>query len=243
MNLYECDLAYIHAAAFESVARGAAAEVVRRLERARVSKVLDVGCGAGPLTKALVDAGFNVTGIDVSPDLLELARANVREAQFVQASVYDIDFVSYEAVVAVGEPLTYHPEDASADQLMHCFFSRVSRALPPGGLLIFDVIALGEPTLAGRSWRSGEDWAVLVETTENQTERTLVRSIETFRRMGAAYRRGHEIHHVRLFDISVLCAQLISCGFSVETSSFYGAQQLPPRRHAFFATRTKNPSQ
>jgi hypothetical protein len=55
-------------------------------------------------------------------------------------------------------------------------------------LLIFDVIGLGEPFLAGRTWLSGDDWAVPVETTENQTERTLVRNIETFRRVGEANR-------------------------------------------------------
>jgi len=240
MQLYECDLAYIHAVAFENVARVAAGEIVPRLERAHVSRVLDVGCGAGPLTKILVDAGFHVTGVDISRHLLELARANVPVAHFVHASAYDIDLRNYEAVVAVGEPLTYHPEETDADNLVRGFFQRVSQALPAGGLLIFDVIGLGEPTLAGRSWRSGEDWAILVETTENQSERRLVRSIETFRRVDGAYRRSHEIHQVRLFDIPALCAWLVTCGFSVETSSSYGAQQLPPRRHAFFAT-SKNP--
>jgi SAM-dependent methyltransferase len=240
MQLYQCDLAHIHAVAFESIARGAAGEIVARLERAHVSRVLDVGCGAGPLTKILVDAGFHVTGIDTSRHLLELARVNVPAAPFVHASVYDIDLRNYEAVVAVGEALTYHPEETDTDNLVHCFFQRVSQALPPGGLLIFDVIGLGEPTLAGRSWRSGADWAILVETTEDQSERRLVRSIETFRRVGNAYRRSHEIHHVRLFDIPALCARLVACGFSVETSSSYGAQQLPPRRRAFFAT-SKNP--
>jgi len=80
----------------------------------------------------------------------------------------------------VGEPLTYHSEEADADNVIRTFFQRVADALPPGGLLIFDVIGLGEPPLAGRTWSSGDDWAVLVETTENQTARTLVRNIEVF---------------------------------------------------------------
>jgi len=237
--LYGCDLAYVQAAAYGTLARGAAAEIVRRLHSssAQVRRVLDVGCGAGPLTEALIEAGFEVTGVDTSAELLELARANAPEAQFVHASIYEFKIRGYDAVVAVGEPLAYHEEGANADERIAGFFQRVSEALPPGGMLIFDVIGFGEPSLAGRTWNSGDDWAVLVETTENQPERTLVRNIETFRRIGEVYRRSHEVHTVRLFDIRRLCDQLASCGFATETAQAYGDQQLPPRRRAFFASR------
>ena len=239
---YQCDLAYVHKAAFEMLARGAAGEIVRRLRssRAQVRKVLDVGCGAGPLTRALVDAGFDATGLDTSAELLKLARARVPQAHFIQASVYDAQIQDCDAVVAVGEPLTYHPEGTDADDLINGFFQRVAQALPPGGVLIFDVIGQGEPSLAGRTWSSGDDWAVLVETTENQSERNLVRNIEVFRRAGDAYRRSHEVHRVRIFDVLTLRNQLASYGFATETSQSYGGQQLPPRRHAFFATRRPN---
>ena len=238
-TLYQCDLAYVHAAAFETITRGAAREIILRLQSssAPVRSVMDVGCGAGPLTKALVDVGFEVTGVDTSAELLQLARANVPKAHFIHASLYDTEIRDCDAVVAVGEPLTYHSEEADADNLVGTFFERVAAALPPGGLLIFDVIGLGEPPLAGRTWSSGDDWAVLVETKENQTARTLVRDIQVFRRIGDAYRRNHEVHRVHLFDLSVLRNQLSLYGFETETSRSYGAQQLPPRRHAFFATR------
>jgi len=198
---------------------------------------MDVGCGAGPLTKALVEAGFDVTGVDNSAELLKLANANVPTAHFVYASVYDVQIRDYDAVIALGEPLTYHPDGVDADNLVSGFFQRVAEALPPGGMLIFDVIGLGEPSLAGRTWRSGDDWAVLVETTEKQPDRSLVRNIEVFRRVGNAYRRSYEVHRVRLFDVSILHNQLNSYGFVTEMFQSYGVQPLPPRRHAFFATR------
>lgn len=113
----------------------------------------------------------------------------------------------------------------------------MSSVLPAGGIFIFDTIELGAPSLAGRSWSSGEDWAVLVETTEDQSEQRLARRIETFRRIGKLYRRGHELHMLRLFDAQMLCGVLSSCGFAVKTALSYGKQQLLPRRRAFFATR------
>ena len=99
------------------------------------------------------------------------------------------------------------------------------------------MIGLGEPSLAGKTWTSGDDWAVLVETTENQTARTLLREIEVFRRVLDAYRRSHEVHRVHLFDVSMLRKQLSLYGFATEMSRSYGTQKLPPRRQAFFATR------
>lgn len=239
--LYDQDLAYIHAAAFSGLAQGAAPEIVRRLKSAavRIHKVVDVGCGAGPLTSALVKAGFEVTGVDSSAELLAFARAAVPAAQFVNASIYDGEIPACEAIVAIGEPLTYHAEGTDADGLIRDFFQRASEILPTGGLLIFDVIELGEPPLANRSWSSGEDWAVLVHTEEDQESRTLVREIETFRRVDNLYRRGREIHRVRLFEAGVLCSQLAACGFETETAQAYGSQLLAPRRRAFFATRIR----
>lgn len=48
------------------------------------ARVLDVGCGTGvPTARQLVDAGHSVTGVDLSEGMLELARANVPEAEFL----------------------------------------------------------------------------------------------------------------------------------------------------------------
>ena len=239
--LYQQDLAYIHAAAFGGLARGAAPEIVRLLKSATIPirNVVDAGCGAGVLTAALVEHGFEVTGIDSSTELVAIARSAVPRARFVNASLYDEEIPACEAIVALGEPLTYHTEGANADSLVQKFLQRASDILPAGGMFIFDVIERGEPSLAGRLWSSGEDWAVLVDTNEDQDSGMLVRNIETFRRVDHMYRRGHEIHRVRLFDTRILGSQLDACGFATRTAQTYGTQRLGPRRRAFFSTRIR----
>ena len=237
-RIYQEDLAYIQSAGFGGMAREAAPEIVRLLRDAsvRVRRVVDVGCGAGPMTRALVDAGFEVTGIDTSAELLAIAQADVPEARFIHGSVYGVEMPPCEAIVALGEPLTYHEDGADAGARVAGFFRKASEVLPVGGMLIFDVIETGTPSLAGRFWSSGEDWAVLAETGEDQAARTLVRKIETFRRVGDLYRRGCEVHRVRLFDTAVLLDQLAQSGFATLTAQEYGEQKLGPRRRAFFAT-------
>jgi len=237
--IYGQDLAYIQAAGFGGLARGAAPEIVRRLQSAAIPicSVVDAGCGAGVLAAALFEAGFSVTGVENSAGLLTVARAAVPRARFVNGSIYETGLPPCQAIVAVGEPLAYHNEPAEGDRLVQSFFERASAILPSSGLLIFDVIETGEPSLSGRFWSSGDDWAVLAETTEDQVARTLVRTIETFRKVGDLYRRGREIHRVRLFESRALIDQLTGFGFAVRTAQAYGAHPLAPRRRAFFCTR------
>jgi SAM-dependent methyltransferase len=238
MALYGQDLAYIQAVGFGEFARRAAPELVRRLRTASivVSRVVEVGCGAGPLSAELVKSGFDVIGIDISPALLEIASAEVPAARFVCGSIYHQEIRPCEAILAVGEPLTYHA-GSNGDELVRDFLGRAGAVLPEGGVLIFDVIELGEPSLQGRSWKAGEDWAALVDTREDQGSRLLVREIATFRRVGELYRRGGETHRVRLFDGDEIRGWLSSAGFVVETSEEYGGYVLPPRRRAFFCRK------
>jgi trans-aconitate methyltransferase len=67
------------------------------------ARVLDVGCGTGlPTARQLVTAGCVVTGIDISPVMLDLARRNVPEATFVRRDAVDVDagLGRFHAVVA-----------------------------------------------------------------------------------------------------------------------------------------------
>src|SRR4051812_41229736 len=54
------------------------------------ARVLDVGCGTGlPSGRRLVDAGLQVTGIDISEEMLQLARCNVPGAELLRLDVVD----------------------------------------------------------------------------------------------------------------------------------------------------------
>lgn len=202
--------------------------------------MIDVGCGAGVSTRALVDAGFDTCAVEPSESLLLIARTTAPGARFELASVYDVQLERCEAIVALGEPLTYHEPDADADARLRAFFEQATRALAPGGLLIFDLIEAQGEALDARGWSSGDGWVILYETREDRAARRLVRSIETFRRTaagGSEYRRTREVHHVRTLETGDVQRWLDAAGFSVETADRYGAYALAPRRRAFFATR------
>jgi ubiquinone/menaquinone biosynthesis C-methylase UbiE len=67
------------------------------------ARVLDIGCGTGiPTARQLVAAGCEVTGTDVSPVMLDLARRNVPEVTYLQRDAVDVDtsLGRFDAVVA-----------------------------------------------------------------------------------------------------------------------------------------------
>ena len=56
-------------------------------------KVLDLGCGTGiPYTKYLADTGFNVTGVDLSDEMVKVASVNIPQGTFTQCSMSEIEY-------------------------------------------------------------------------------------------------------------------------------------------------------
>jgi SAM-dependent methyltransferase len=54
--------------------------------------VLDLGCGTGlPTARQLAEAGLRVTGIDLSPEMVRLARENVPEGEFLCMDIADVE--------------------------------------------------------------------------------------------------------------------------------------------------------
>lgn len=237
--IYGDDLAHIQIAGFSAMAEAVGPQIVALLREhgIRSGTIGDIGCGAGITTRCFLDAGFKVWALEQSAALLDAARARAPEATFLpRGSVYEMSLPAADAIFAIGEPLNYHLLQSDADERVRGFFARAAAALRAGGMLGFDVIVRGDTSLDGRNWSAGEDWAVLVETRE-QSEGWLRREIQTFVLRGQAYRRGHETHHVRVFDREQLIAMLRETGFAVETSESWGSYRLAPRRCAFVCRR------
>ena len=55
--------------------------------------ILEIGCGSGNITKYLLkkDAGYRITGIDVAPAMIELARINIPAADFMELDCRELN--------------------------------------------------------------------------------------------------------------------------------------------------------
>ena len=65
--------------------------VVALLAPARGERILDLGCGDGPLTKQLRDLGCNVVGVDGSPEMVAAAKALGLDARVMDGHALQFD--------------------------------------------------------------------------------------------------------------------------------------------------------
>ena len=235
---YGEDLAYIHDVGHAEFALRSAPGILEILARSgiRDGLVVDLGCGSGLWARELVDAGYQVLGIDISEAMITLSRKRVPEAEFRVGSLFDAEIPPCGAVTAVSEVLNYLFDEEPGG--LAPLFRRVFEALVSGGVFVFDVLGPGQvpPGAKARGFRVGEDWAVLSEREEDAERGTLERRIVSFRKVGEHYRRDDEVHRVRLYDPSELAAELGELGFEVRTMRAYGDYPLG-KNHAAFEAR------
>lgn len=108
------------------------------------SRVLDLGCGAGTTATHLARR-FAVTGVDISPAQVALARSAAPEATFLDADLASVDFPdgSFDAVVALYS-ISHVPRDEHAG-----LFLRIGRWLAPDGLLLASLGSTDAPDWTG----------------------------------------------------------------------------------------------
>jgi SAM-dependent methyltransferase len=241
-NSYREDLAYIHDAGFGSFAQGAAAFLLKELRRSAFDHglVIDLGCGSGILSEGMAAGGFDVLGIDLSPALIALARKRVPSGQFRVESLLTAELPPCIAVAAVGECVNYLFDDRHSWERVQQMLARAFAALVPGGLLLFDVAEPGRvPGGTSKSYREGDDWAVLVTVEEDSRQQLLTRHITSFRKVGELYRRDHEVHRLRLVPREQVLPWLRDIGFQVETLDAYGSASFPVGWVGFLARKPK----
>ena len=126
--------------------------------------VLDIGCGLGRLTAKLAIPNREVTGVDLSPEMIRRARKEDREARhltFLCGDFLERDFTAQQFDCVISAAALHHmPEDVAVP--------RMAELLRPGGRLVIHDIrsdaGLGERVLSNfafaqvaalRLWRTG----------------------------------------------------------------------------------------
>jgi SAM-dependent methyltransferase len=240
-DAYGKDLAFIHDAGFGSLARAAADELLQQLHRKGIvgGTIVELGCGSGILSEKVAQAGFDVVGFDISTAMIELARKRVPTGDFQTCSFLRAKLPQAAAIVAIGEVFNYLFDAKNSERQLPVLFRRIYKALMPGGMLLFDVASPGRagPTGTTRGYTETDDWTCLYEAAENPTLRRLTRTITTFCRRGANYRRNHEIHHLQLLTTKNTAAQLRDAGFRARKLRTYAAFKFPTGWNAFLAQK------
>ena len=115
---------------------------IRRLENlARMHgltgrQALDVGCGTGKSTLPLLELGYEVTGCDPVPAMLEAARRKEPALRLVSAEITQLPVLGqFDYITCLNDVCNYVLDP---DDLLRAF-NALAANLAPGGVLLFDV--------------------------------------------------------------------------------------------------------
>lgn len=218
---YSPQLAEIHVAGYAQFAEAAARHVLAEWSGAP-GFAFDLGCGGGDTSLALANAGWQVGGVDLSPEMVAMAQRRIPSGSFSVGSVYDCDLPECDVITAIGEVLCYDFEGGHTLARLSGMFDRVFASLRPSGLFLFDLMLASEELDRSKSaFQDGDEWCVGLNVAEDKERGILERHITSFRRSSAAWTKVQETHRLILFAQAEIEAELKRAGFSVTTGEAY----------------------
>ncbi|OGO30665.1 MAG: methyltransferase type 11 [Chloroflexi bacterium RBG_16_54_11] len=101
-------------------------------------RILDLACGFGRHTNRLAALGHHMTGVDITPGFLEIARRDAIDkgvdVDYRQADMRSITFqAEFDCVLMLFTAFGYFSDEENLNVLINA-----GKALLPGGLLVFD---------------------------------------------------------------------------------------------------------
>ncbi len=168
--------------------------------------VLELGCGTGTFTRMLADAGYDMIGLDASPDMLMEAQESEAEEHrgilYLCQPMQEMElYGTVRAIVSVCDSMNYltEPEDFAETLRL------ANNYLDPRGLFLFDLrtayhyaTRLGDGTFAD----TREDSAYIWENSyDPETGRNVYRLTLFLEEEDGSYTRTEEIHEQRAIPL------------------------------------------
>jgi SAM-dependent methyltransferase len=170
--------------------------------------VVELGCGTGSFTQVLKNKGYDIMGIDLSPEMLDLARKKSAEAgldiMYLEQDMRELDlYCTAGTIVSVCDSINYVLED---DEVIETF-KLVNNFLYPEGVFIFDFNTLhkyrdviGDTTIA----ENREDCSFIWDNYYHEDEHINEYDLTIFARCSdedEVFRRSVETHYQRGYTL------------------------------------------
>lgn len=193
--------------------------ILERLNH-KAGLTLDLACGTGSLTLELAERGFDVYGLDASPEMLSVAQQKAMKAgrniMFVCQKMQQMDlYGTIDTAVCMLDSVNHI---TSAEDLQKSF-NRISLFLNPGGYFIFDAntVFKHRNILADNVYvYDMEDvYCVWQNACEPKSSRVAI-TLDFFERRGKTYYRSYERFYERAYGTDALKIMLEKAGLKTE---------------------------
>ncbi|MCD8201622.1 MAG: class I SAM-dependent methyltransferase [Clostridia bacterium] len=181
---------------------------------------LDMGCGNGYFTRALEKAGYAMTGVDISPEMLSVASQKSLE-EGCRAEYLMGDIATFSAknkagfVVAVNDVVNYVPPEK-----LKAAFRHVYASLERGGAFLFDISSEHKlrDVLAGQTFCDVRDDVSYIWFNEMDGDRLDMDLTFFVRRGDGSYEREDESQTQYVYTEDGITKVLEEAGFTDITS-------------------------
>ena len=110
-------------------------KVVSELKRSQGTDLLDVACGTGNHAQYLQES-FKVTGLDINPEMIEIAREKVPEIELIQGDMKKLDLNrKFDVIICLFSAINYHTSLDELESTIKLFYKHLKQ----GGVLLFDL--------------------------------------------------------------------------------------------------------
>lgn len=197
--------------------------IVKLVKENSLGKVgLDVACGSGILTRLLKKNGFDVTGIDFSQDMLNVAKEkscneklNIKYLKGDMKSLKTLNKVDF--ITVINDGLNY-----IENKYLLKTFKNFYNSLKKGGTLIFDVSSpykLKEILANNAFGDDGENLSYLWLNSYDDNTKSVEISLSIFEKVGEKYVRFNENQVQYVHELSELTEIITSVGFEIVSAS------------------------
>ena len=199
----------------EAEAREQIAFLIRHIQLPEGAKVLDLCCGCGRHAMELRKQGYDVTGLDLSEELLDMAHAVNSESnldvKFIRCDMREIPYEShFDVIVSFFTSFGYFADRADDMKVL----SSMAKALKPGGRFLIDYM---NPDYVTRNLVERDEKKIANGTHAIQ-ERWIDESTHRINKRITLVRNGKESTHmesVRMYSRREMSEMLLAAGLKL----------------------------
>lgn len=184
-----------------------------------VQTILELACGTGDLAILLAQNNYQVTGLDLSNEMLTIADRKAFDAdcqmQFLQGDMRDLkDVGAFDAVTCFSDSLCYLSDEPD----MQLTFDEVFSVLNDGGTFIFDVHSVKQIEEGFKDYSfhdQTEEFAFLWDSYPGLVPHSVEHFLTFFvQENGETFIRHDELHQERTYPVADFLRMLENAGFT-----------------------------
>ncbi len=210
------------------------------------SLVLDLACGSGALTLRLLEKGYDVIGVDLSTDMLDICREKCADSGYspllLCQDLCSLDlYGTVEGAVCTLDSLNYLTEKGELDT----FFGRLKNFISPNGIFIFDINTERKfsEIYASNSYTYDENGVFCVwQNSYNEKTRLCDFDLTFFEKQkNGLYRRREEHQRERCHTDGEIAAAALGGGFDIigRFRDFVGSRSDGSEYRRFYILKRK----